>query len=98
MTNTELIRQEIERLKAELPKQDLYTTVGADSICVAKRYDELLSSIDSLPKEQPEVDLDKEAEGYWVDAGWSKVITLGKFKHIARHFYELGRLNARKEE
>lgn len=48
---TELIRQEIERLKAELPKQDLYTTIGADSICATKRYDELLSFIDSLPKE-----------------------------------------------
>lgn len=44
-----------------------------------------------LQQEQPKVDLDKEAESYWVDAGWSKVMTLGKFKHIARHFYELGK-------
>lgn len=39
-------------------------------------------------QEQQEVDLDKEIEDYWIATGWSKVMTLGKFKVIARHFAE----------
>jgi hypothetical protein len=54
----------------------------------------LLSFIDSLP-EQPVEGLGDEAESYWIEAGWSKVMTLGRFKTIANHFYELG-LNSKK--
>lgn len=49
----------------------------------------------SLRQEQQEVDLEKEIEEYWVATGWSKVITLGKFKVIARYFIGLGQLNSK---
>ena len=55
----------------------------------------LIRIIDSLQQEQQEVDLDKEIEEYWIATGWSKVITLGKFKVIARYFYGLGQLNSK---
>jgi hypothetical protein len=52
MNIKEQIRAEIERRKEELPEQDTHTTVGADSIRMAARYDDLLAFLDSLP-EQP---------------------------------------------
>ena len=55
---------------------------------------ELLEIIDSLQQEQ-QADLDKEIEDYWIATEWSKVITLGKFKVIARYFYGLGQLNSK---
>lgn len=99
MTNTERIRQEIERQMSlwweKLPDADddiaTWTQDEAKALGEYMAYESLLDFIDSLQQEQPEVDLEKEAENYWVDAGWSKVMTLGKFKHIARHFYELGK-------
>ena len=35
-------------------------------------------------------EFENEIEEYWIATGWSKVITLGKFKVIARYFYGLG--------
>lgn len=46
-------------------------------------------------QEQPEVDLENVIEEYWIANGWSKVITLGKFKVIARYFYRVGQLNSK---
>ena len=58
----------------------------------------ILSLVNSLQQEQPDVDLDKEIElvkGDYeqVSVEWNK-----DFDYIARHFFELGRLNAGKEE
>ena len=52
---------------------------------------ELLSFIDSLQQEQQEVDLEKEIADYWTATGWCQIITLSKFKVIARYFYGLGK-------
>ena len=60
-----------------------------------KIIEPLIRIIDSLLQEQKEVDLEKEIEEYWIATGWSKVITLGKFKVIARYFYGLGQLNSK---
>lgn len=49
----------------------------------------------SFTDEEREVDLESEIEEYWIATGWSKVITLGKFKVIARYFYGLGQLNSK---
>ena len=64
---------------------------------------EILSSIESLQQEQPEVDLDKEIEKFFDDCiptyevslyGIKEsVIEVGDYELIARHFYELGRLS-----
>ena len=61
--------------------------------------------IDSLQREQPEVDLEKEIRSMWekcnpTDEGMgveSTYMHIEAFDIIARHFFNLG-LNARKEE
>ena len=55
----------------------------------------VISLINSLQQEQQEVDLEKEIEEYWMATDWGTVITLGKFKVIARYFYGLGQLNSK---
>ena len=51
MTDKEKIKAEIERRIAELPPQDLHTTVGAESIRNKSMLDSILHFIDSLPEE-----------------------------------------------
>jgi hypothetical protein len=81
MNIKEQIRAEIERRKEELPEQDTHTTVGADSIRMAARYDDLLAFLDSLP-EQPVSD-HHEIE---VEFRGEKVT-------ISREFYRDGEMN-----
>ena len=66
-------------------------------------YD-VLSILDSLQQEQPDVDLEKEIDACW--RNWLSpsnqkevegVLPKTEFAMYARHFYELG-FNARKEE
>lgn len=106
MTNTELIRQEIERQMSlwweKLPDADKDTTTWTQDEVKAlgeyMAYESLLDFIDSLQQEQPEVDLEKEYTEFVVsDPVYSKLVNGIVGKSIARHFYELG-LNARKEE
>lgn len=97
MTNTELIRQEIERLKEEL--KDKTEWIGTPAAVWA--YCKVLAFIDSLPKEK-EIDLDEEIAKYWKDISSiygvvGKEITRFDFDDVCRDFYELG-LNARKED
>lgn len=71
----------------------------------AVSLEELLYFIDSLQQEisetdkekQSQIDWESEIEEYWIASGWSKSISLSKFKVIARYFIGLA-LNARKEE
>ena len=94
----DLLRKEIEFAKSvyDNPKRVVYGVAdafrqdGRAAMC-----DDILKKIDSLQQEQQEVDLEKEIEEYWIATGWSKVITLGKFKVIARYFYGLGQLNSK---
>lgn len=49
--------------------------------------------VDTLETEKPisqKEDFEKEIADYWTTMGWSKVMTLAKFKVIARYFYGLG--------
>ena len=48
-------------------------------------------------KEQSQIDWESEIEEYWIASGWSKSISLGKFKVIARYFIGLA-LYAKKED
>lgn len=58
----------------------------------------VIDIMDSLQQEQPEVDLEKEYKEFVEDDPVYKKLVNGIVgKHIARHFYELGR-NARKED
>lgn len=87
MTNTELIRQEIERQKKHLSESYL------DERGAIIAYDTILSFIDSLQQEQPEVDLEKEIIRFQRE-DMDRDTTVGD---VARHFYQLG-FNARKEK
>ena len=68
-------------------------------------YNHIKEFITSLQQEQPELDLEKEANECWdyvfSAIGWDEnsLMTMNhkEFLAFARHFYELG-LNARKEE
>ncbi len=91
--DAELLRKEIKRLekaahKSALGCADSETRKFHEGKDFA--YQNVGILIDSLQQEQQEVDLEKEIEEYWIATGWSKVITLGKFKVIARYFYGLG--------
>ena len=65
-------------------------------------YDGIRSFITSLQQEQPEVDLEKELKNERIallDAfGPMNGVQSLAIRNLARHFFELGRLNARKEE
>ena len=102
----------VDRLKAKLDEhyrkyQSKYMETRApytqgliDALDLAEQV------IDSLQQEQPEVDLEKETEKYF--NGWTETddgiachyqyVDLNTCRGIARHFYELGKLDARKEE
>lgn len=93
--NADKLKAEIER---QLEKYDPhYTSAGSE-------LKKLLSFIDSLQQEQPEVDLEKEIERFLnseestshTNAGGYDVAFKDSVK-IARHFYELG-FNARKDK
>lgn len=55
----------------------------------------ILTMVETLHQEQPEVDLEKEIKEQWKK--WDDIITYRAFASIARHFYERG-FNARNEE
>lgn len=109
--DAEKLKAEIERLyniaegylvgsqrQSELsPNQ--YRMEGAKTFCL-----NLLSVIDSLEQEQPEVDLEEALNGldnayFDLDGiavvGATYYLTVNDLKDIARDFYELGQLNAR---
>ena len=91
------LRKEVEQLKASAAVYP-FEEYGTAGTCII-----LLSIIDSLQQEQPEVDLEKEIQEYikeCVDVKFPTTdIELIKkdVAHTARKFYELG-LNARKEK
>ena len=104
-----------EKLIAELTKMQFelnaaYRKPQSDNIvrAISLEYDDILSLVDSLQQEQPEVDLEKEIQ-IWChnplyeltkeqDTGKAPVkVLISDIEDTARHFYELG-LNARKEE
>ena len=70
---------------------------GGQEICI-NTLEWVLKQIDSLQQEQPEVDLEKELDRYL--RGEFQQTAGGNFNNyiqVARHFYELGKLNAKKE-
>lgn len=94
-----------EKLIAELRRQKHELELSIQSqgdygqSCHIVAYENIISLIDSLQQEQPEVDLEKEFKEYVDDDPvYSKLVNHFAGISIARHFYELGRFNARKEE
>ena len=90
-----------EKLIAEIERRWKYDQgfkTDEETMAYQQCCDDILSFIGSLQQEQPDVDLEKEIElvkGDYeqVSVEWNK-----DFDYIARHFFELGRLNTRKEE
>ena len=77
-----------EKAKKDYPLQYQYM---ADGLNIAEQI------TDSLQQEQPEVDIKKELHAYICSDEYMNTREDGSLL-IARHFFELGRLNARKEE
>lgn len=104
--DAEKLKAEIERKKAPFEK-DIEDNVYPTYLCALMDFEDL---IDSLQQEQPEMDLEKEIDNY-IGSHFSEAhdcvllsdssgmeLTTTDIAPMARHFYELGRLNARKEE
>lgn len=91
--DAEKLRSEVERIKETGCESPI-------SVC-----NDILSFIDFLQHEQPDVNLEKEIDlfvhgwsideflGLVNDEGWS--VTVGDIKNVARHFYELGQQEMR---
>lgn len=94
-----------EKLIAKLTKLQFtlnasYRKPQSDNIvrAISFEYDDILSLVDSLQREQPDADLDREIIKYKVPfADEREYLNETTLDTIARHFYELG-LNARKGE
>lgn len=97
-----------DRLRAKIEKErknalDAYkASARAYDMGGADYLAEVLLIIEQLKKEQPEVDLEEEIDKVW-DNGLSDEFAgphnnFDICARLARHFYELGKLNARKEE
>lgn len=86
-----------EKLIAEIKKRQEY--LGDHNFhSMADEYDWLLTIVQSLQQEQPEVDLEKEINRLWDSLCDELEGPHNKFDiyaRCARHFYELG-LNAKK--
>lgn len=86
--DTDKLKAEIERLTEEDNNIKCKENENFCSGYDAAFYD-LLSFINSLQQEQPEVDLDKEINSY---CGTRDIRPVPDFMDaVARHFYELGR-------
>lgn len=84
MTNTELI----QAIRNEIERRVTDNTFGAKLELI-----DILAWLDTLESENPIIqneDFEKEIADYWTTMGWSKVMTLAKFKVVARYFYGLG--------
>ena len=107
MTKKENKYIDVEKLVAELTKMQFtlnaaYRKPQSDNIvrAISLEYDDILSLVDSLQQEQPEVDLDEEIIAYierhfhirydeTLEVG-NDPLTTTDFEEIARYFYELG--------
>jgi len=102
--DAEKLKSEIERRIKSWTNREKYALPGQGkdtcTSCVTELTD-LLSFIDSLQQEQPEVDLEKEMTAYierhfhvrydeTLENG-NDPLTTFDFCEIARHFYELGK-------
>lgn len=103
--DADLLRKEIENCK-----EAMSDAVGEYSDGVRFALEHFTFVLDSIQQEQQEVDLSDEIKNYFkgfymdlTDQGYilknpDGSVGLMLVKQIARHFFELGRLNARKEE
>ena len=99
--DAEKLKAEIERRLEKCEKwRENCTTFGVLAASQAvEENKKFLEIIDSLQQEQPEIDLQKEYHNFLKShEDWDE--TWGYFECIefARHCFELGRLNARKED
>ena len=105
--DTEKLIAEIERRIDSWSTREKHAPVGqGKDTCISRvtELSDLLSFVNSLQQDLPEVDLEKETEKYF--NGWTETdegiachyqyVDLNTCHSIARHFYELG-LKARKE-
>ena len=111
--DAEKLKAKIKQRKANIETYCLQSNHDKRFDVVPEQLSNILSDIDSLQQEQPEVDLEKEIDHYYgmyrkggktydikdgeECADWKEMGNPYSEIAFARHFYELGR-NARKEE
>lgn len=96
--DTEKLKAEIEK-RAKFHNDAMKACIGLNSIAIThsagwKEDTELLTIIDSLQQEQPEVNLEKEIQRYLCEECSSD--DEPTIAEIARHFYELGKKGGNK--
>lgn len=101
------LKAKIKQRKANIETYCLQSNHDKRFDVVPEQLSNILSDIDSLQQEQPEVDLEEEVkkyfEGYWPGmktpeaCNHQMVLTPPAIMRMIEHFYELG-INARKEE
>lgn len=95
-----------EKLRKEIERLDKSNTVDLNNGCDDDQcygyylaLSDLINSLDSLQQEQPEVDLEEEADRLFFSLGWYEgdhdkpmldCISLEEFRGIARHFAKWG--------
>jgi len=94
-----------EKLIAEIERRlqenaDKALVFGAAFAGRTAEDNDLKNIITSLQQEQPDVDLEKIIRQTYHDGSVADTSDMDHvdYENIARHFYELGKLNARKEE
>lgn len=98
--DTEKLKAEIEK-RAKFHNDAMKACIGLNNVAIThsagwKEDTELLTIIDSLQQEQPEVDLEKELQLFLCNYDYEFDDDAPAYD-IAKHFYEFG-LKARKEE
>jgi len=88
MTDKEIIRAEIERLKSQLVRGACAAGIAMETNCKEEAYNEVLAFIDSLPAESP--DFEAEWKRYTAsrkDDMRTNAVTMN-VKEVAKHFAE----------
>ena len=94
--DAEKLEESLKRRYTDITVPVITSEGGLESYFRRREIRDIIKLIDSLQQEQPEVDLEKEIADFWTATGWCQIMTLSKFKVIARYFYGLG-LNVKEE-
>lgn len=100
--DADLLREKISEQMESLPREvgRGAGTITSKGYGMMEAFQIVRSIIDSLQQDLPEVDLEKIIGQTYHDGSVADTSDMDHvdYENIARHFYELGKLNARKEE
>lgn len=76
--------------------EQLHLLTKEQEVCIISQLSRVLSFIDSLQQEQPEMDLDKEIERFFPESYFETAINFEDVVNIAHHFAEWGAKHLKK--